>query len=1564
MELKKVIYLLTFSLAAQWLTAYPSANHKLNDSDILWNVQDTIIPQIVTKHEFCLVDSLALAVDTSYALIEWSTEQKDSMIYVYTPGVYKVTVYDEEGNSGEAFQEVKDFIVEGPAIIGNPLMCDENTQILRVNEELYTRYQWFRPEESAPDEKDSTAQIEIAKKGTYTIRVLDSLGCSAYDSLNIGYYDSLGLSVLGDTVFCPGSTNTINIDTLNLISFIWSTGDSINSNQTIEEEGIYSVHGINKDGCQVDGEIKVSLYDTSPVLLESDSLFCEGSTITIKADTSNVSDLKWSNGSSADSIIVDEAGIYEVSGLDSNLCQVNGITEVAFFETNEIEILGGTQFCQGESIELFINDTDLKDIVWSDESTGSSIIINQIGEVSVSAIDTNGCRVYGSTSLEYYSTESINILGNQTLCPNEVGVLYVDPSLYDNIEWNSGVKSDSLYIVSTGEYSITATDINGCSVEGNIIILEAEPFSPEIEGDISICSNQVSTLMVPSGYASVEWSNGKSTRVIQVTEPGTYSVTVTDEDGCIGINAIDVEVAQFIPPVILGDEFICVGGQTSLSIAGQGYTDVIWDNFEQGEQITVSEAGSYTVNATDAQGCQGTSTFIVFEYPQVEVEIEGDTRICADASGVLEINNNSVSTFNWDNGSNENAITINECNRNYSLEYVDLNGCGYYAELFVQCHDSIEINLLNTIDISCNGGADGLLAVEAEVNNENGQFMYEWSTGSSNQLINNLSAGNYSITVTDQFGCTNIAAYQTTEPSPLQLEINTLINRTCFYSLDNFIDIEGEGGAGNYRYTWLDDDIQSALETQFLPGDSVHAIPDGYYQIQLMDQNECVDTFEINFQGPDTIKVNNVELTEVTCYGDSSGTISLEAIGGTGTLSYDWDHEATGNNIGQLAAGTYTVAIIDEKSCSIERAFDINQHPEITVQDQINNESIPGAMDGSITINVFGGVGTNYEIKWSNGNSTSTINGLSPGEYTVTIQDEVECSKVLSYIVGAGDCMLDVSFNTQKISCYGLSDGGLDVLLTDLVLPYRVFVNGSSYADPAGTTAFNNPNFSIGQLAPGDYSIEFLDAANCNQTIEFNLEEPAALALDLFVGDFASCADSEDGNIISNIGTQEINGYLWSNGSMESNLTNVAPGFYELTITDINECTTSRSIDLTFEDVALPILSLQDVEVYLDIEGQFTWPAANAFDNGSSDNCSAVSFNYEIPSAYDCTMMDTIILTIAGRDINSNVAIGEANIIVKDSLFPEIMLDTIRLSTCDSVELSLAASDFRDNCQVKSFGWDDSEAAKGPFPEGLSTLLLKAEDRYGNVSTKEIVILNEVVLDVEYTLFEPSCFGFNDGEIVFETDGTNEPFKVNYDDNIDIEALTEGIYTFTVNDKTGCERIIEIIIEEPPLLEFTVIDFNDQPDIGFIEIHLFGGTAPYGFQWLKDGLLYSNDKDIYNLPAGLYELSMLDSKGCTIITDPFYVGISSNENIANDHVVNVFPNPTDGQVNISISDIEPNKTMEISVYNLQGTLVYSERTYTKENYSIDLSHLASEMYLLRLKTDDMDYIHKLVKSQL
>lgn len=1561
MKILKAIFLTTLSLTFMMFSQQSFAN--MSDNFVSSpSLMDTLYPEITTKHDFCIVDSLALSLDTLYISYEWSTGQTDSIIYVYTPGIYKVTVFDEAGNSGEAFQEVTDFVLDGPRIIGDTLMCDENTQILQITDSLYRDVQWYRPNDTIVDIRDSLAFIQIDTAGTYLVRVLDSLGCTAFDSFHVQYYDTLGIKIFGDTIFCPGSTNEINIDTVNLISFLWTNGDSINISQTIDEAGIYEVRGIDTFGCMVAGEIKVDLFEIADIPLSADSLFCQGSELTIYADTSDIQEIAWLGGEIADSIIIDTAGIYTITGVDTNLCTVNGSIEVGYFETEAIPILGGYQFCEGQSHELYIEANNLKEITWSNESKETNITVDEIGEFSVTAIDSNGCQVGGSIILEYYPTESVNIQGDLNICPNQVGVLYIDPTLYSNVEWDSGVKSDSLYIVATGEYSITATDVNGCYVEGNVNVSQTPPFTPAIEGDESICSNQVSTLMVADEYELIEWSNGKTTRVIQVTEPGEYVVTVTDENGCEGINAIFVEVAQFTPPTIEGEEFICIGGQTELSIEGQGYTNIFWDNFEETASITVSEAGSYTVNATDEKGCQGSSTFIVFEHPYVEVDIEGDTRLCAESSGILLVNNNNVSSLTWDDGSTENNLPITECDKTYSLDYTDLNNCEYSTEIHVACHDSIEINLLNTIDVSCHDGSDGLLAVKAETNNEDGQFMYDWDGGSSNQLINNLSAGIYEVTVTDIFGCTNVANYEVIEPAPLSLQVETLINRSCFYSEDNFIEFEGDGGAGNFRYTWLDETIQENIEAQFLPGDSVHAIPDGIYQIEVMDQNECIDTFSIEFQGPDTIKVDNSNIQEVICFGGETGTIELSASGGTGALNYEWTHGDNGAMISSLSAGDYTVEIIDENECSIQQSFTLDQNQAITVQHMIDNESITGAMDGSININIFGGTGTEYNIEWSNGSNTSTINGLSPGEYTVTITDEALCTKEISYVVGAGDCGVDATLETNKISCFGFTDGGVNVILSNLVVPYRVFVNGSAYENNMGNTNFSNLNFELENLGEGDYALEFLDAANCNRMVEFSLSEPPEVTVDLFVGNFASCEDSEDGTIISNVGEQIITGYNWSTGSQESNLTNIAPGIYELTVTDENQCSNSASIELGFEDTVLPTLVLQDIEVYLDENGSFDWPAAKDFDNGSSDNCSTVNFNYEIPTDYDCSLMDTISIDIAGRDINNNVAIGIANVIVLDSIAPLILIDTIRISSCDSVELALVETNFSDNCRITSFGWDNTEAAKGPFAEGQTALQLSVADNYGNSATKEVIVLNEVVIEVEYTLFEPRCFEFNDGEIVFETDGTNAPFKVNYDDDIDIEALTAGLYTFTINDKTGCERVLEIEVNEPSLLEYSVVDFNDDPDIGFIEIDLFGGTSPYGFQWLKDGLLYSNDKDIYNLPAGLYELTMLDSKGCTIVSEPFYIGISSNDNLAVEYDINVYPNPTTGILTIDLSDIELQDEMSIRIFDLQGNLVVETSSSNEQNISLDLSALPSEMYLLQLSSSELSYLQKVVKS--
>ncbi len=1526
---------------------------------------DTLIPSIDTRHEFCIVDSLLISVDSLYAEISWSTGDTTQSIYVKEAGIYSVTVVDESGDWGEAAQEIDDFILKEPAIDGSPLMCDEDTQVLRTNEEQYEAYQWFLPNGSSLA-ADTTNQLLIDTAGMYVLRVEDEKGCTAYDSLRVAFHDSLDVYIKGPDAFCQGSQAIITADTSLLRIFRWFDNDTINVERIIFQEGEYTLTGVDTNECQIESSYKANFF--TPIDLDSlfngDTLICEGGSTFISVNTDQIKEFTWADGSTKDSLFVEEAGEYLLNGVDSNNCSFTASFRVDYFETKAIEIIGDLFICEDGSTVLSVDTSDLIGFMWNDGNTVTEREIDEVGIYSVSATDVNGCTVFGEVEISYFETFDIPIRGDSTLCPGQVGKIFLDQGIYNDILWEDTVVGDTLLIVTPGEYKVEAKDANGCFVEGYIEILETEELDPEIKGDKSICPGQVSTLMVEDDFDSYTWNTGEETRVLQITEAGLYSVTVTDKYGCSGETSVIVEAGSFEAPSITGDEFICIGGSTTLSIDEEDYSNIVWNTFETGASITVAESGTYIVSATDEEGCSGSSSFTVFNYPETIVNITGDTELCKDGSGSLFIDNPSVISVEWDDGSTDFIREISECDRNYTLGYIDLNNCEYITQIEVGCFDDIDIILLNKEDVRCHNGSDGLLAVEGEVNNQNGFFFYEWSNQSSNQLINNLSEGEYTVTVSDLNNCSAEASFIIEQPSPITFEVLELREQTCFYTTDNEVRIAADGGVGNFRYRWLNETVQNTLESQFLPGDSVTQLPLGMYDIEVIDQNMCLDTFALEMTGPDSIILTQAKIDDVLCNGENTGAFNLIANGGIGSLAYQWTHGQNGRKLDSLFAGTYTVNIIDDLECTITETFEIEEPSAIEIEAVIENESLNGAADGSIEISITGGTGDSYTIMWEDGSNSNTLTDLIPGEYTVMVSDEEACIKTATFLVSAGNCMLTALLTPKNVSCFGESNGEIDISLTNLIPPYRVWVNDVLYADAMGNTEFNQTQLTIPNLTVGTYELAFQDVANCTYAVSTDIFEPNKVLLELLVDVQPSCLDSETGRIVSNTFGQEIQSYEWSNGAVTPNIDNIAPGDYSLTVTDLNECSAFEQIAVEHFDNIAPELVLQGLTIYLDADGNVSWPLAEDFDLASTDNCSDISFNYDQPTTFSCESTDSLSVTIAGRDSEGNVDIGESYILIRDTIRPQILLDTIRISSCDTVDLIVSMQDFTDNCAIAQFNWTNPQVATGPFPEGISQLEISVADISGNMTTKEIVILNEVRLDVDYTVFHPTCFGFDDGEIVFEPDGTNPPFKVTYDETIDIENMTAGIFTFTVNDKTKCERVLEIELDEPPLLEFTLLDFNNEVDDGFVEIDLFGGTPPYGFIWEKDGLLYSNDQNIYDLPAGEYIVTMLDSKGCTIISDPFLVGISSSVDHQEENWdVKLYPNPAQDMLYIHLSESWNNaQDIRVRLCTNQGQGIH-EQWFSGHEKEIQwpLQELPQGMYYMIIESVDGREVRSFIK---
>ena len=246
----------------------------------------------------------------------------------------------------------------------------------------------------------------------------------------------------------------------------------------------------------------------------------------------------------------------------------------------------------------------------------------------------------------------------------------------------------------------------------------------------------------------------------------------------------------------------------------------------------------------------------------------------------------------------------------------DANSCTTTASVVIT-QPTVLTATVSTTSVTCNGGTNGTASVS--VSGGTSSYSYVWSNNSTSQSLSGLSAGTYSVTVTDANGCVATAQDVVTEASPIVL--NTLVSSiTCNGAADGFVDLTVSGGTTPYTYAWSNGKTFEDISN----------LSPGQYSVIVTDANGCSATTTVTITQPAALTATT-SVNNVLCNNASTGSISLTVSGGTPTYSYAWSNSATTQNLNNLVAGTYTVLITDANSCTTTASATITQPTAITI---------------------------------------------------------------------------------------------------------------------------------------------------------------------------------------------------------------------------------------------------------------------------------------------------------------------------------------------------------------------------------------------------------------------------------------------------------------------------------------------------------------------------------------------------------------------------------------------------------------------------------------------------------
>lgn len=422
----------------------------------------------------------------------------------------------------------------------------------------------------------------------------------------------------------------------------------------------------------------------------------------------------------------------------------------------------------------------------------------------------------------------------------------------------------------------------------------------------------------------------------------------------------------------------------------------LWSDNASVQSREAVKAGTYSVVVKDATGAEVTLSAVVAQPEQISLQGVISPASCnGKADGAIDLSVSGGSgpyQFAWSNGATSEDITALASGQ-YFATVTDQNNCSATARFTVSNESALSLVVgMTAPDCNSSNGSIDLSVAGGEA-----PYSFKWSTGQSSEDLSDVSAGLYTVTVTDNVGCSAQRSVFLKENNTLRMT-GLSTPASCSGGATGSIDLTISGGTAPYSYSW-----STGASTEDLSG-----IGSGFYKVTVEDSKGCTATASYTvttetFQVPRTV-------VQPTCHGDTNGSITLlEPIGGTAPYTFSWSNGATGTSLTDLAPGSYSVTVTDATGCS--KTFSISISAPTPIAATASVSSVACNEDGSyvIDLSVSGGTGP-YQYQWSNGASTEDLQGLSGGTYTVVITDANGCAVSKDVVVEVGtplSCLID-----------------------------------------------------------------------------------------------------------------------------------------------------------------------------------------------------------------------------------------------------------------------------------------------------------------------------------------------------------------------------------------------------------------------------------------------------------------------------------------------------------------------------------------------------------------------------
>ncbi len=928
--------------------------------------------------------------ESSYSYA-WQSGQTTEEITGLTPGTYKVTLTDAEGCTSTLTHTIAPAVYP-VAIIATPAQITCAQPMVQLNGtgssngDEFT-YQWFGTNGGHIVSGANTLTPMVDAEGAYTLQITNILTtCVTYKPVSVTANLSQPSANAGAAGFvsCPvpldtlqGSTTTSNV------TYAWTGANVVSGGASLTPvvgaPGVYTLAVTNTaNGCTQTSTTTVTGFNTLPsVNTTGGTLTCGANTVTLNT-SSNAGNptFSWTgpNGytSNLQSPIVGNSGAYNVVVNDTITgCSNNAIANVTANTTPPgASASAGSLTCVLNNAMVVGTTPDTNaTYAWTGPNNFSanmaSFSVSVEGMYNLVVTDPdNGCTAATSATVLTNTTPPAAAAvtpGNLNCTTTQLQLNGTGSAQGTNITyaWSttnghiiSGENTQTPLVDAVGSYSLLVSNSdNGCTSTAVATVNQSPSVAASVPAQTNVscfgASNGSATAAGAGGNGTFTyaWSNGGNTASISNLAAGMYVVVITDGENCTASTSISI--AQ--PDVLAANASSTAqtmngandGSATANPSGGTSTYTYAWSNNTTTQSITGLAPGTYTVSVTDLNGCTAVQTVTVNTFNcALSADVSSSNVTCFGAANgsasVAYLGGAEPLTFLWSNGATTQAVT-NLPAGGYTVNITDANNCPALLNVSILEPTTLSANASATTE-TASGANDGTAA--ATPTGGTGTYTYLWNTGATTQSITGLSAGSYTVQVTDQNACTTTQTVVVNSFSCAIATSNTIINLTCAGAANGAVTVVLNGGEAPFTYSWSNGGTSATIA----------GLAAGTYTATILDANLCSTQSTATVTEPQPYSPWDVQVSNPVCPNDPSGSANVSITGSTAPYAYLWSNGATGSTLANVNAGTYTVQVTDANGCTSTSAVNIvstdTEIPSVSAQ----NASVSLDNSGNTTV--------------------------------------------------------------------------------------------------------------------------------------------------------------------------------------------------------------------------------------------------------------------------------------------------------------------------------------------------------------------------------------------------------------------------------------------------------------------------------------------------------------------------------------------------------------------------------------------------------------------------------------